>query len=79
MKSQDWKAYAVKCLTPKIKNWCQNGVKPRKSDDYKEEKVLQTLKIKGLQKKSQKISTHHLTLLKTACYIISRTKDKWIS
>ena len=26
----------------KIKNWCQNGVKSRKSDDYKEEKVLQT-------------------------------------
>ena len=29
-------------LTPKKKNWCQNGVKSRKSDDYKEEKVLQT-------------------------------------
>ena len=29
-------------MTPKIKNWCQNGVKSRKSDDYKEEKVLQT-------------------------------------
>ena len=27
---------------PKIKNWCQNGVKSRKSDDYKKEKVLQT-------------------------------------
>ena len=27
---------------PKIKKWCQNGVKSRKSDDYKEEKVLQT-------------------------------------
>lgn len=26
-------------------------------------------------KKSQKISTHLLTWLKTACYIISRTKE----
>ena len=48
---------------PKIKNWCQNGVKSRKSDDYKEEKVLQTPSNQGLQKKSQNISTQLLTVL----------------
>ncbi len=37
----------LKCIFRKLadtknKKWCQNGVKSRKSDDYKEEKVLQT-------------------------------------
>ena len=32
-------------------------------------------KIKVCKKKSQKISTHLLTWLKTVCYIISRTKE----
>jgi len=37
--------------------------------------MKKALKTVGLQKKSQKISTHLLTWLKTACYIISRTKE----
>ena len=41
---------------PKIKNWCQNGVKSRKSDDYKEEKVLQTPQNQGLQKNLKKLA-----------------------
>jgi len=37
-------------LTPKIKNWCQNGVKSRKSDDYKEKSVANPVKSRFAKK-----------------------------
>ena len=42
-----------------VSNWCQN----RKNHNFKRNKILQTIDLKGLQKKSQKISTQGLTLL----------------
>ena len=42
-----------------VSNWCQN----RKNHNFKRNKILQTIDFKGLQKKSQKISTHLLTVL----------------
>ena len=41
----------------------------------RKKKCCKPRKIKVCKKKSQKISTHLLTWLKTACYIISRTKE----
>ena len=40
-----------------VSNWCQN----RKNHNFKRNKILQTIDF--LQKKSQKISTHLLTVL----------------
>ena len=48
----------------KNKNWCQIGVKTEKITISKEIRYCKPLILKGLQKKSQKISTHWLRLLK---------------
>ena len=42
----------------------------------RKKKCCKPREIKVCKKKSQKISTHLLTRLKTACYIINRTKQK---
>ena len=42
-----------------VSNWCQN----RKNHNFKRNKILQTIDFKGFAKKSQKISTHILTVL----------------
>lgn len=42
-----------------VSNWCQN----RKNHNFKRNKILQTIDFKGFAKKSQKISTHLLTVL----------------
>ena len=43
-----------------VSNWCQN----RKNHNFKRNKILQTIDFKGFaKKKSQKISTHLLTVL----------------
>ena len=41
----------------------------------RKKKCCKPRKIKVCKKKSQKLSTHLLTWLTTACYIISRTKE----
>ena len=45
-----------------VSNWCQN----RKNHNFKRNKILQTIDFKGFAKKSQKISTHLLTVLTTS-------------
>ncbi|MEE0743652.1 MAG: hypothetical protein U0M38_04730, partial [Blautia faecis] len=47
----------------KKRNWCQIGVKTEKITISKEIRYCKPLILKGLQKKSQKISTHLLTVL----------------
>ena len=47
----------------KKRNWCQIGVKTEKITISKEIRYCKPLILKGLQKKSQKISTHLMTVL----------------
>ena len=42
-----------------VSNWCQN----RKNHNFKRNKILQTIDLKGLQKNIKNISTHLLTVL----------------
>ena len=48
-----------------VSNWCQN----RKNHNFKRNKILQTIDFKGFAKKSQKISTHLLTVLITRAIV----------
>ena len=63
--------HGVKRLTAKNKNWCQIGVKIEKITILKEIRYCKPLILKGLQKKSQKISTHLLTVLTIGAILIT--------
>jgi hypothetical protein len=60
----------------KKKNWCQIGVKTEKITISKEIRYCKPLILKGLQKKSQKISTHHLTVLTKRCNVILQIEQE---
>ncbi|WP_418428942.1 hypothetical protein, partial [Blautia sp.] len=51
-------------------NWCQIGVKTEKITISKEIRYCKPLILKGLQKKSQKISTHLLTVLTNGVIVL---------
>ena len=62
-------------LAQMVSNWCQN----RKNHNFKRNKILQTIDFKGFaKKKSQKISTHLLTVLimRAIVQIEQRKRDK---
>lgn len=55
-----------------VSNWCQN----RKNHNFKRNKILQTIDFKGFAKKSQKISTHLLTVLITRVIVRLEQRKK---
>ena len=55
-----------------VSNWCQN----RKNHNFKRNKILQTIDFKGFAKKSQKISTHLLTVLTTSVIVRLEQRKK---
>ena len=55
-----------------VSNWCQN----RKNHNFKRNKILQTIDFKGFAKKSQKISTHLLTVLITSVIVRLEQRKK---
>ncbi|MEE0695863.1 MAG: hypothetical protein UCN58_09675, partial [Fusicatenibacter saccharivorans] len=58
------------------RNWCQIGVKTEKITISKEIRYCKPLILKGLQKKSQKISTHLLTVLTTSVIVRLEQRKK---
>ena len=66
--------HGVKRLTAKNKNWCQIGVKIEKITILKEIRYCKPLILNGLQKITQKISTHLLIMEVDFCPVLCITE-----